>query len=112
MTTTLRIALLAGLLALVSNLAVLGFIYLRTHDATTTTLRHEVIEQGAVLADVYRTGGMPALRRAIADTVNYGEGEETAVGLFDRAGRPIAGNLAESARGPSSRSRRDIAAAC
>ena len=30
--TTLRIALLAGLLALVSNLAVLGFIHWRTHD--------------------------------------------------------------------------------
>ena len=98
MTTTLRIALLAGLLALVSNLAVLGFIYLRTHDATTNTLRHEVIEQGAVLADVYRTGGMPALRGAIADTVNYGEDAETAVGLFDRNGRPIAGNLANLPR--------------
>jgi len=98
LTTTLRIALLAGLLALVSNLAILGFIYLRTHDATTNTLRHEVIEQGAVLADVYRTGGMPALRGAIADTVNYSENEETAVGLFDRKGRPIAGNLANLPR--------------
>jgi signal transduction histidine kinase len=98
LTTTLRIALLAGLLALMSNLAVLGFIYWRTHDATTTTLRHEVIEQGAVLADVYRTGGMPALRRAIADTVNYGEEEETAVGLFDREGHPIVGNLANLPR--------------
>ena len=32
MPTTLRIALLAGLLALLSNLAVIGFIYCRTHD--------------------------------------------------------------------------------
>jgi signal transduction histidine kinase len=98
LTTTLRIALLAGLLALVSNLSVLGFIYLRTHDAATSTLRHEVIEQTAVLADVYRTGGMPALRGAIADTVNYSDEEETAVGLFDSAGRPIIGNLANLPR--------------
>lgn len=94
MNTTLRIALLAGLLALLSNLAVLGFVYLRTHDATTVTLRHEVIEQGAVLEDVYRSGGMPALRAAIANTVNFADEEESAVGLFDRRGRAIAGNLA------------------
>ena len=41
---------------------------------------------------------MPALRDAIADTVNYGEDAETAVGLFDRNGRPIVGNLANLPR--------------
>ena len=94
MNTTLRIALLAGLLALVSNLAVLGFIYLRTHDAATSTLRHEVVEQVAVLNDVHRDGGMPALRDAINDTLSYADAKETAVGLFDRSGRRIAGNIA------------------
>jgi signal transduction histidine kinase len=95
--TTLRIALLAGLLALVSNLAVIGFIQWRTHDEAITTLRHEVVEQGAVLADVYRTGGMPALKDAIDDTVSFSD-EQTAVGLFDSAGRKVTGNLARLPR--------------
>jgi signal transduction histidine kinase len=95
--TTLRIALLAGLLALVSNLAVVGFIHWRTHDQAITTLRHEVVEQGAVLADVYRTGGMPALKDAIDDTVSFAD-EQTAIGLFDSKGRAIMGNLASLPR--------------
>ena len=40
MPTTLRIALLAGLLALVSNLAVIGFIYLP--HRTTKPLRPSI----------------------------------------------------------------------
>jgi signal transduction histidine kinase len=91
--TTLRIALLAGLLALVSNLSVIGFIRWRTHDEAITTLRHEVVEQGAVLADVYHTGGMPALKDAINDAVSLSD-EQIAVGLFDSAGHKMIGNLA------------------
>ena len=67
MPTTLRIALLAGLLALLSNLAVIGFIYLRTHDEAVATVHRQVIEQGKVLADVYRSGGAGALNGAIDD---------------------------------------------
>ena len=44
MPTTLRIALLAGLLALVSNLAVIGFIYVRTHDEAVASLHRQVAE--------------------------------------------------------------------
>jgi signal transduction histidine kinase len=99
--TTLRIALLAGLLALASNLAVLGFIQWRTHDEAISEQRRQVIEQGTVLADVYRTGGMPALADGIDDTVTYGD-QQTAVGLFDASGRLMLGNLAAMprARGP------------
>jgi signal transduction histidine kinase len=91
--TSVRIALLAGLLALLSNLAVLGFIYWRTHDEAASALQRQVIEQSAVLDDVYRTGGMPALRDAIEDSTTYGD-PQTAVGLFDPAGRQQMGNLA------------------
>src|SRR4051812_40659124 len=84
--TSVRIALLAGLLALLSNFAVLGFVYWRTHDEAASALRRQVIEQGAVLADVYRTGGMPALQDAIDDSTSFGD-PQTAVGLFDRSGR-------------------------
>jgi signal transduction histidine kinase len=92
--TTLRIALLAGLLALLSNLAVIGFIYARTHDEAVASLRREVTEQSKVLTDVYRTGGKAALQEAIDDTLAYAD-PQTAVGLLDRNGRQIDGNLAQ-----------------
>jgi signal transduction histidine kinase len=91
--TTLRIALLAGLLALLSNLAVIGFIYWRTHDEAVSTVRRQVVEQAKVLSDVYRTGGRVALDDALEDTMTYGD-PQTAVGLFDPAKRQIMGNLA------------------
>jgi len=90
--TTLRIALLAGLLALVSNLAVIGFIYYRTHDEAAATVRSQVIEQGKVLAEVYRSGGKTALDDAIRDTLTYAD-PQTAVALLGPDGRQIEGNL-------------------
>ena len=73
MPTTLRIALLAGLLALLSSLAVIGFIYVRTHDEAVASLHRQVAEQSKVLTDVYRSGGKPALDQAIADTLTYAD---------------------------------------
>jgi len=98
--TTLRIALLAGILALLSNLAVVEFIHWRTHDDAVSTLKRQVVEQGAVLADVYRSGGIPALQDGVQDAVNYGD-PQTAVGLFDSKGREIIGNIALSPRNPN-----------
>lgn len=95
MPTTLRIALLAGLLALLSNLAVIGFIYGRTHDEAVASLHRQVVEQSKVLTDVYRTGGKAALNEAIDDTLAYAD-PQTAVGLVDAAGREVEGNLAEA----------------
>jgi signal transduction histidine kinase len=91
--TTLRIALLAGILALLSKLAVIGFIYWRTHDEAVATVRHQVLEQGKVLADVYRSGGRSALNDAVEDTIAYGD-QQTAVALIDRHGVQVMGNLA------------------
>ncbi len=91
--TTLRIALLAGLLALLSNLAVIGFIYWRTHDEAVATVHHQVVDQGKVLADVYRSGGTSALNDAVEDTITYAD-PQTAVALLDRNGRQVVGNLA------------------
>ena len=73
MPTTLRIAFLAGLLALLSNLAVIGFIYGRTHDDAVATLHRQVVEQSKVLTDVYRSGGKAALNGAIEDTLAYAD---------------------------------------
>jgi signal transduction histidine kinase len=93
--TTLRIALLAGLLALLSNLAVIGFIYGRTHDEAVASLHRQVVEQAKVLTDVYRSGGRPALDEAIGDTLAYAD-PQTAVALLDANGRQIEGNLAQA----------------
>jgi signal transduction histidine kinase len=90
--TTLRIALLAGLLALLSNLAVIGFIYFRTHDEAVVTLHQQVLEQAKVLADVYRSGGKPALDDAVEDTMTYGD-PQTVIALIAPGGRELLGNL-------------------
>jgi len=90
--TTLRIALLAGLLALISNLAVISFIYLRTHDDAVLTVRQQVAEQAKVLADVYRTGGRPALDDAVQDTMTYGD-PQTVIALIEPNGLEPLGNL-------------------
>lgn len=92
MPTTLRITLLAGLLALLSNLAVIGFIYYRTHDDAVATIRGQVVEQARVLGDVYRSGGKPALDDAIADTITYAD-PQSIVALMAPNGRETHGNL-------------------
>jgi len=92
MPTTLRIAILAGLLALLSNLAVIGFIYLRTHDEAVATVHRQVIEQGKVLEDVYRSGGNAALDDAIGDTITYAD-PQTVIALVNPDRREVKGNL-------------------
>ena len=76
MPTTFRIALLAGLLALLCNLAVIGFIYWRTHDEAVSEMRQQVVEQDKVLTDVFRTGGEPALTDAVQDTIAYADPQD------------------------------------
>lgn len=97
MPTTLRIALLAGLLALLSNLAVIGFIYWRTYDQAVIDLRQQVAEQGKVLSDIYRSGGKAALVDAIGDTINSAD-PQTVIGLVGPDGRRQMGNLASLQR--------------
>jgi signal transduction histidine kinase len=91
--TTLRIALLAGLLALLSNLAVIGFIYYRTHDEAVSQMHQQVVEADKVLTDVYRSGGEAALLDAVQDTIAYAD-PQAVVALFDRNGRERSGNIA------------------
>lgn len=93
MPTTIRIALLAGLLALLSNLAVIGFIYARTHDDAVASIHRQVDEQAKVLSDVYRTGGKAALTNAIEDTLDYAD-PQTVVALIDSKGNELTGNIA------------------
>ena len=87
--------MLAGLLALLSNLAVIGFIYVRTHDEAVASLHRQVTEQSKVLTDVYRSGGKAALDDAIDDSLTYAD-PQTAVALFGKDGRQLKGNLAQA----------------
>lgn len=92
MPTTFRIALLAGLLALLSNVAVVGFIYWRTHDEAVSEMRQQVVEQDKVLTDVFRSGGESALVDAVQDTISYAD-PLAVVGLLDASGREQIGNI-------------------
>ena len=83
------------MLALLSNLAVIGFIDWRTNDEQVAAIRSQVLEQGKVLADVYRTGGKAALDDAIDDTMAYAD-PQTAIALLDPHRREIKGNIASA----------------
>ena len=52
MSTKLRIALLAGLLAFASNLLIIGFIHLQTRDEIVSALRRQVTEQSLSLIHI------------------------------------------------------------
>lgn len=93
MPITLRIALFAGLLALLSNLAVIGFINFRTHDEMVTNRRHQLQEQGETLAEVYRGGGLKALSAAVRDP-DLQNDPQSVVAILAADGHPLVGSLA------------------
>jgi len=68
--TSLRVALIAAILALASNLTIVGFLYFRTHDDTMAVHRQRVAEEASALFDVYRTGGQSGLTAAIQDSLD------------------------------------------
>jgi signal transduction histidine kinase len=92
MSTTLRIALLAGLLALASNLAIIGFIHLQTRDEIVSTLRRQVAEESTSMAGVYKARGLAGLKQEIADSVEVGD-PQLAVAVLGGDGRPLFGNV-------------------
>ncbi|URD59676.1 HAMP domain-containing histidine kinase [Sphingomonas sp. KRR8] len=92
MPITLRIALFAGLLALLSNLAVIGFITFRTHDEMSSNRYRQLQEQGEALADVNRSGGLPALRNAVLDP-DLQNDPQAVVAIVDNNGNPLVGSL-------------------
>jgi signal transduction histidine kinase len=93
MPTSLRIALLAAILALASNVAVIGFIHWQTYDESVQTLRRQVTDQNAFLADIYRNGGVAALQSAVEDV--DADDPQAEAGVLDRRGQPLFGDLAD-----------------
>lgn len=92
MSTKLRIALLAGMLALASNLVIIGFIHFQTRDEIVSELRRQVSEQATTLGQVYRAGGAAALKREVAEASEAGD-PQVAVAILDRSGKPLEGNV-------------------
>jgi signal transduction histidine kinase len=90
--TTARIAALAILLGLLSNLALIGFIRWRTHDDAMGALSQRVAVQADVLTDIARSGGDAALNDAIRLTL--GDDRAAVIALVGPGGRILAGNLA------------------
>jgi signal transduction histidine kinase len=90
--TTLRVGILAALLALCTNLALIGFIHWRTYDDSIEAIRQRVMEEASVLDDVYATGGRRGLDKAIADTLATRD-PQMIVALLDSAGKPRTGNI-------------------
>ena len=100
MSTKLRIALLAGLLAFASNLIIIGFIHFQTRDEIVSSLRRQVEDQSAALGKVYRSGGAAALRQEISEATKAGN-TQVAVAILDRSGTPVYGNV-DAVLSPSS----------
>lgn len=71
--TTLRVGLLAALLAFFSSAALIGFIHWRTYDDAVDAVHQQVAEQASALDDVYSSGGRRALDKAIVDTLAAGD---------------------------------------
>jgi signal transduction histidine kinase len=101
--TSLRVALLAALLALGSNLALILFVHLRTHDDAMSMLRQRVAEEASALADVYDSGGRAALNDALSDLLETDP--QFLGGLVDGHGRGRSGNV-RSLPAPPARLRR------
>jgi signal transduction histidine kinase len=89
--TTLRVALLSAMLALASNLALIGFIHFRTHDDAMEALHQRVVEDASVLRDVYGSGGLAPLEDAIDDTLSAGD-PELVEAILGPAGQRERGN--------------------
>jgi signal transduction histidine kinase len=90
LSVTARIALLSIALALVSNLALVGFVWKTTSADAIDAIHLETTEQSESLRSVWRSGGLPALRQAIANTVVPGD-VSLVLAVIDAQGRTIAG---------------------
>ncbi len=90
LSVTARIALLSIALALVANLALVGFVWRQTHDEAIQAIRRDTIEQSDAILDNYRTGGRAGLIDAMQDARKRGDAS-LAVMLFDAGGRHVGG---------------------
>ncbi|MGK6320995.1 ATP-binding protein [Sphingomonas sp. DT-204] len=90
LSTTARMALAAILLALVSGLVPVAFLWHATHDDAIEELRRDTVEQSESLAAVEHRAGEAALRVAIEQARAADDGSLVAA-VVDRKGKRLAG---------------------
>ena len=73
-----------------SNVVLVGFVWKLVHDDAIDALRRDTIEESDALVAVYRTGGLPALGRAIAETRAPGD-RSRIVAVIAANGRRVIG---------------------
>ncbi|WP_312488933.1 HAMP domain-containing sensor histidine kinase [Sphingomonas sp.] len=94
LTISARIALLSIILALTSNLVLVGFIWKQTSADAVAALHREIVEQADALRAVWRTGALPALADAITEAREPGD-VTLVLAIFDARGRRVAGYAPE-----------------
>ena len=104
LSVTARIALLSISLALVSNLALVGFVWKTTSADAIYAIRRETTEQSEALRAVWRNGGLPAVRQAIDSAVVPGD-VSLVLAVIDPKGRAVVGISPAPSRAPVVRSR-------
>ncbi len=90
LTISARIALLSIILALTSNLVLVGFIWKQTSADAVAALHREIVEQADALRAVWRTGALPALADAITHAREPGD-VTLVLAIFDSRGHRVAG---------------------
>lgn len=90
LSVTARIALLSILLALVSNLVLVVFVWKETQDDAIAAMRRENVEQSDSLLATFRHGGLPALTQTVANARPPGD-VSLVVAVIDPRGRRLAG---------------------
>ncbi|WP_343529036.1 HAMP domain-containing sensor histidine kinase [Sphingomonas sp.] len=90
LTISARIALLSIVLALLSNLALVGFIWKQTSADAVAAMHREIVEQADALRAVWRTGALPALADAITQAREPGD-VSLVLAIYDGQGHRIAG---------------------
>ena len=90
LSVTTRIALLGIALALLANLAPVGFVWHQTRGVAIDTLRRETIEQSDAMRAVFAAGGLRAVTNAIGQTRAPGD-QSLLLAVLDGRGRRIAG---------------------
>jgi signal transduction histidine kinase len=91
LSVTARLALLAILVSLASSFVLIAVIRQQVTSDALTVLQRDIGEQAATYRSVARSGGLPALRRAIANAAADDDEAEVAA-LYDRSGRLLSGN--------------------
>jgi signal transduction histidine kinase len=92
--TTLRIALISGLLALIANAALIGYVRYTTQTSALAEMRAGVEEEGQALRAQFSSMPPPTRNAALAQTISDADPDFLA-GLYGRDGTRLSGNLVE-----------------